>query len=190
MAFATVICEEGYEAALLGLGLSFGKTSLMTLSNSREIIKLMSPVAQKLLYKEGGHNKFLRQIGIWADMTCPFFLWKQIDTYKVGTTAQSERTMHTLLRKQITQDNFEDPIDYDTLQHLEELRKAERFEDLNNELPQGWLQRRIVSMNYAVLQNMILRRRSHKLKAWRKILRGLIGSVKHPELLPPLEVAE
>ncbi len=188
MVWASVIKEAGYVEALLGLGLSFGKTSKMTIiTDEQKIIDLMAPIAKKLADKDGGHNKFLRQIGIWADMTCPFFLWKQIDTYKVGTTAQSESSMHTLMAEPITQMNFEERINDEYLSYLEALRKTENFDALNNSLPQGWLQRRIVSMNYAVVRNMVLQRKKHKLEAWRVLLRGILSSVEHPELLPTLD---
>lgn len=171
---------------ILGIGLSYGLTSGLKVSDlvKREHkdtgVKLFS-IASKLAHAGNGENKFLRQLPVTLDITAPMYWWKEFDTYKVGTTAQSESTMHTLLRKTITQDSFEKFISEDTIAHLEDLRVNKKFSELINELPMGWLQRRIVTCNYAVLQNMYNQRKNHKLPEWHIFCSAVLKGVDHPE---------
>ena len=187
-----VVDEYGFDAALFGLGLSHGVTSGKSVIHFENNIlsseyKKMEEVAIKLANKDGGHNKFLRQISVWLDITAPMYWWKEFDTYKVATTAQSESTMHTLLKNPITQECFEHPITEATIGRLEGLRLAKDFYKLVNELPQGWLQRRIVSCNYAVLRNIIEQRRGHKLPEWRVFIDSVIDGVDSPVFLQSKE---
>lgn len=108
-----------------------------------------------------------------------------MDTYKVSTVAQSESTMHTLMKKPVTKDCFESgniPDFY--INFLEDLRKHKDFIRLNACLPQSWLQRRIWTGNYAVLKNIILQRENHKLPEWKFFFDALLPTLSHPELLP------
>ena len=100
-----IISEHGYSEALFGLGLSHGVTSGESPHDFN--IARMERVALKLAGKGGGHDKFLRQIAVWLDITAPLYWWKEFDTYKVGTTAQSESTMHTLLKTPLEEKSFE-----------------------------------------------------------------------------------
>lgn len=171
---------------ILGIGLSYGLTSGLNVSDlvKREHkdtgAKLFS-IASKLAHAGNGENKFLRQLPVTLDITAPMYWWKEFDTYKIGTTAQSESTMHTLLKNPITQDNFENFIPEDTVAHLEDLRVNKKFSELINELPMGWLQRRIVTCNYAVLQNMYNQRKNHKLPEWHIFCSAVLRGVDHPE---------
>lgn len=171
---------------ILGIGLSYGLTSGLNVSDlvKREHkdtgVKLFS-IASKLAHAGNGENKFLRQLPVTLDITAPMYWWKEFDTYKVGTTAQSESTMHTLLKNPITQDNFEKFISEDTIAHLEDLRVNKKFSELINELPMGWLQRRIVTCNYAVLQNVYNQRKNHKLPEWHIFCSAVLKGVDHPE---------
>lgn len=199
-----VLGEYGYGKALFGIGLSYGRTSgkqcfpdlfdkLDEWDVNKEITKYyqeeyvlfqrLEKVALKLAYKSDAESKFLRQISVILDIEAPLFWWKEADTYKVGTTAQSESTMHTLMKNSITQSNFERPISELTLKHLQELRQAGEFEQLVNELPCGWLQRRILTCNYAVLQNIYSQRCNHKLKEWHIFCDELISGLEHPDFI-------
>lgn len=135
--------------------------------------------------KEGNsHSKFLRQIMVCVDITAPLYWWKEFDTYKVGTVANSTSTMHKMASKPITLDCFEtddycpeviiskEEIDY-MIQFLEGLRtkyldtKDKRYwKELIRWLPEGWLQTRTVTLNYQVLRQMYFDRRNHKLSEW------------------------
>ena len=150
----------------------------------------------KRLIKAGSeHRKFLRQIIVSVDITAPLYWWKEFDTYKVGTVANSTSTMHTLEKSPITLENFE--IDdltnlqmqipltgiTETLEHCinviidtcEGLRqkyletKDKRYwKELIRWLPESWLQTRTVTMTYENLFAMCSRgqRRFHKLNEW------------------------
>lgn len=181
--------EFGYEEALFGIGLSYGKVSGYATPEEAqqhdEWSRLCELAPTLALYGAGGHDKFLRQIGVILDITAPLYWWKQMDTYKVGTVAQSESTMHTLLKNPITNDCFESgkvPDFY--INFLEDLRQDGDFVKLNAWLPQSWLQRRIWTGNYAVLKNIVSQRENHKLPEWKFFFDALLPALGHPELLP------
>lgn len=180
----TVIEESSIYPALCGIGLSYGITSGKDFKafSCQDKERLLG-VAQKLAGKGGGHDKFLRQIHVALDVDAPAYWWPEADQYKVATVTQSESKMHTLLRQPITQDRFEAPISPATLERLESLRQAGSFHILLNELPHGWLQRRILSCNYAVLRNIIQQRMGHKLLEWAVFINAVMEGVQWPELL-------
>lgn len=135
------------------------------------------------------HRKFLRQIVVSVDITAPLFWWKEFDTYKVGTTANSTSTMHKLQSKPITLDCFE-VDDYDGsldmiddvnlglrvscfIDDLEQLRQKyletkdkKYWKELVRWLPESWLQTRTVTMNYENILSMYFQREFHKLNEW------------------------
>ena len=149
-------------------------------------------LAKRLIAGGGEHRKFLRQIFVSVDITAPLYWWKEFDTYKVGTTANSTSTMHKLASTPITRDCFEmedyndslsmdnRPLPYnigivvdDLIEDLEALRqkynetKDKRYwKELIRWLPNGWLQTRTVTMNYENLRNMYHQRKNHKLTEW------------------------
>lgn len=160
--------------ALLGLGLSHGKTSGVSYGEffyggeGDDLLLQMSKVAQRLKGKGGGHDKFLRMITYTLDITAPLYWWKQFDTYKIGTVSQSESTMHTLMKTPFTPDMFEgDVINEECCIYLNEFRERKDFDNLNKVLPQSFLQRRIIMTNAAVLRNMVDQRHHHKLPEWK-----------------------
>ena len=180
----TVIEESSISPALFGIGLSYGITSGKDFSafSCQDKERLLG-VAQKLAGKGGGHDKVLRQIHVVLDVDAPAYWWPECDQYKVATVTQSESKMHTLMRQPITQDRFEAPISPATLERLESLRQEGNFHMLLNELPHGWLQRRILSCNYAVLRNIIQQRHAHKLREWEVFITAVLTGVQWPELL-------
>ena len=144
-------------------------------------------LAQSLIKAGEPHRKFLRQIFVSVDITAPLYWWKEFDTYKVGTVANSTSTMHKLASTPITRDcfemdDFENIVDDDiTLSavwfalicDLEELRKKYNetkdkryWKELIRLLPESWLQKRTITMNYENVLNMIHQRRNHKLTEW------------------------
>ena len=180
----TVIEESSIYPALFGIGLSYGITSGKDFDAlPRQDKERLLGVAKKLAGKGGGHDKFLRQIHVVLDVDAPAYWWPEADQYKVATVTQSESKMHTLMRQPITQDRFEAPISQATLERLESLRQAGNFHMLLNELPHGWLQRRILSCNYAVLRNIIQQRHAHKLREWEVFITAVLTGVQWPEFL-------
>lgn len=154
----TILEEHGFDSAMKGLARSF----------NQDVAK-MPRVALNLSTKDGGENKFLESMQVWLDIKAPLFWWRHFDTYRVGTTKQSDSTMHTLTRQPLTQDDFEKPIDADYLEvlNLKILAVNIDIENIQNALPNGFLQGRTVCTNYKVIRNIILQRRNHKLPQWR-----------------------
>ena len=129
------------------------------------------------------HRKFLRQIFISVDITAPLYWWKEFDTYKVGTVANSCSTMHKLKDTPITVDCFEmdDYCGFFEIQWknliglLEQCRKEYNktkdkryWKELIRLLPESWLQKRTVTMSYENVANMYSQRMNHKLTEWSK----------------------
>lgn len=132
-------------------------------------------LAQTLIKAGSEHRKFMRQIFVSVDITAPLYWWKEFDTYKVGTVANSTSTMHKLASTQITKDCFEhgDMIYQGTIAELEMNRlKYLESKDMNEwkklivNLPESWLQTRTVTMSYENLLNMFRHRHNHKLTEW------------------------
>ena len=166
----------GYEQAVLGMMLSYGKTSFDDFTATDEDI---DRVATKLAPMDGGHNKFLEQIQYWILIQAPLFWWKQADTYRVGISKSSESTMHKSWKNGLTQEMFETPIFQDTLNNLNKFideynaekttteRKAYLQDLIIGNLPDAYLQTRLLNVNAKCLRNMYFQRRDHKLKQWR-----------------------
>ena len=143
-------------------------------------------LARKLIDAGPSHRKFMRQIFVSMNIKAPLYWWKEFDTYKVGTTANSCSTMHTITNKEFTIDDFShdkmlDTIKYslrDIVLHLNGLREIYLHEDdLNIKkkywysiiqlLPSSYNQLRTVTMSYENLRNMYEQRKNHKLDEWR-----------------------
>lgn len=166
-----VIRESGFKEALQGLALSYN-----SFPSKR--------VADRLAFKGGGHNKFLESMMVWIEVTAPRYFWQQLDTYRVGTTKQSESTMHTILRGSLTQKDFEGGDIYpETLDNLNADILKRNFDKVKKNLPESFLQKRVVCTSYKTLQNMEYQRRSHKLKEWQEFLDDVYNQVQHPEYL-------
>lgn len=168
---------HGINRALRGLARSFNSP-----------LEKMHSRAIKLGPLDRGHNKFLRMIQVWAEVEAPRFWWAEYDTYKVGTVAQSDSTMHTLHKIPICQDDFEYPILQDTLWRINRLRElflegTISIESFKNELPEGFLQGRTINFNYAVLREMTLQRYSHRLHQWKFFLNEMLTHIPDIELL-------
>ena len=174
----------GYSSALLGLGLSYGITSGKTLSEvfdfpfdegGNDIREKLEKIAVKLCTRGFGEDKFLRQMVYIWDVQAPRFWWSEADTYKLSTVAQSESTMHTIMHRHLTVDDFEDgDILNTTLEYLNNLidsyrttKSNEIFFRLKKALPEGFLQRRIWSMNLANMKNIYRQRKNHRLPQWK-----------------------
>lgn len=135
------------------------------------------------------HRKFMRMITVYLDITAPLYWWKEFDTYKVGTVANSCSTMHKIADKEFTLEDFSierivkgttncDPMYYAALEGvLMALNEARHcFLDTKDKtywwqmiqlLPSSYNQRRTVMLNYEVLTNMYKSRKNHKLDEWR-----------------------
>jgi len=169
-----VILEAGYEQAMLGLSLSH-----------KQPVAKMPSVARKLCNKDGGHNKFLESIVVWLDIIAPRNWWQQFDTYRIGVTKQSESTMHTLMSGLLSQSDFNREIHSAALYRLNTLIERRDFDQLKAELPESFLQRRIICTNYQTIRRIIRQRRRHKLAAWQVFCETMRG-LEHQEFLEDL----
>ena len=138
-------------------------------------------LAKRLCHAGSDHRKFMRQILVSVDITAPLYWWKEFDTYKVATVANSTSTMHKIHAKAFELSDFS--TDHMTdgalaafttyVQYMEEtrLRYMENKDktywyDLIQLLPSSYNQLRTVTMNYETLVNIYYARRSHKLDEW------------------------
>ena len=128
------------------------------------------------------HRKFMRMIAVYVDITAPLYWWKEFDTYKVGTVANSCSTMHKIHAKEFTLEDFScEHLSEPSLKNLRSVIKCmndyrEEFlkdKDKHNWwqmiqlLPSSYNQRRTVMLNYEVLANIYRSRINHKLDEWR-----------------------
>ena len=162
--------EHGLTEALVGLSKSYN-------------VKPNIETAHKLANKDGGHNVFLEQIQCWFEVDAPRYWWQQFDRYRVGTTRQSESTMHTLLKKPLESSDFEGGLCWVHLFYLNWLRKRKRFVRLKQVLPESFLQSRVVTINYKSLRNIVRQREKHKLQEWRVFCQCVRVSIEHQEWL-------
>lgn len=131
------------------------------------------------------HRKYMRMITVSCDITAPFYWWKEFDTYKVGTVANSCSTMHTIHKKKFELDDFSHEhmnkfslnilkeaivqLEYCRHAYLETEDKDEKKEywwQLIQLLPNSYNQKRTVMLNYEVLANIYKSRKNHKLDEW------------------------
>ena len=138
-------------------------------------------LATRLCKAGSDHRKFIRQIMVSVDITAPLYWWKEYDTYKVGTVANSTSTMHTIHKKPMSLDNFSvehlRPMNRELFQSLVNLinLNAEEFKKTGDKeawwqiiqmLPASFNQMRTVTLNYEVLTNIYHARKAHKLDEW------------------------
>lgn len=145
----------------------------------------------KRLYKAGPeHRKYLRQIFVSLDITAPLYWWKEFDTYKVGTVANSCSTMHKIAAKEFELDDFShEHLCGTSIDHVEmlidwlndcrksyvEQKHKEDWWQLIQLLPSSYNQKRTITMNYENVITMINQRTGHKLDEWRDFVETLSG---------------
>lgn len=146
------------------------------------------------------HRKFMRMITVYLDITAPLYWWKEFDTYKVGTIANSCSTMHKIAAKEFTLEDFShEHLQEDSVAVLETvIHTLNVHRDwFNNEvlddpkidwwqmiqlLPSSYNQKRTVMLNYEVLANIYKSRRHHKLDEWHTLC-DWIESLPYSELI-------
>ena len=146
-------------------------------------------LATRLCSAGSDHRKFIRQILVSMDVTAPMYWWKEFDTYKVGTVANSTSTMHKIHAKPFELSDFS--VDHLTpaslaefekfvaymesvrLRYVEGKDKADWY-DLIQLLPSSYNQMRTVTLNYEVLTNIYYARRGHKLDEWHTLCDAIL----------------
>jgi len=152
-------------------------------------------LAQLLIKAGSDHSKFMRQIMVSVDITAPLYWWKEFDTYKVGTVANSTSTMHKLASTQITPDCFAfDSVDDGTAEtlcgvlelyrkHFNETKDVRAWRALVQLLPSSWLQTRTVTMSYQNIRAMYFARQNHKLTEWSNYFIDWVNALPYSEEL-------
>ena len=139
---------------------------------------------QKLAKAGTDHRKFMRMIVVYCDITAPLYWWKEFDTYKVGTVANSCSTMHKIHSKELTLDDFSierlspdgeeclckviEQLNFARMAYIESNNKF-YFDEMIQLLPSSYNQKRTVMMNYEVLASIYNARKNHKLDEWREL---------------------
>lgn len=181
----TVLLEAGHDIALRGMAYSFKDRAEEPNAWWETKRDRAEKRAVLLAPMDGGHNKFIRQIQLWIDIEAPRSFWSEFDTYKVGTVAQSESTMHTLAKRPPTYSDFESGTTKQTMDcfidQWSELKTD--ITKLKENLPEGYLQRRVVTMNYDNIRNIVSQRTGHRYRRWGGFIDQLIPQLKHPEYL-------
>lgn len=157
------------------------------------------------------HRKFMRMISVYVDITAPLYWWKEFDTYKVGTVANSCSTMHKIAEKEFTlddfscehlitqaKDKFKNIVDAlngyrdifvnwekqdELIQRAFEYNKKQVWWQMIQLLPSSYNQRRTVLLNYEVLANIYKSRKNHKLNEWSVGFMDWIKSLPYSELI-------
>ena len=155
---------------------------------------------KKLCAAGTDHRKFMRMIEVYVDITAPLYWWKEYDTYKVGTVANSCSTMHKIADKEFTLDDFShEHLQEDSVAMLESVINTLNVhrEWFNNKvlydpkidwwqmiqlLPTSYNQKRTVMLNYEVLANIYKSRRHHRLDEWHTLC-DWISELPYSELI-------
>ena len=202
---------QGFDSALRGMRnplKSYNKVdSKWVLDNADEHF-IIGPNDYKLaksLWKGGTeHRKWMRQVIVWVEITAPRYWWSEFDTYKIGTSANSESTMHTILKEDFNVSQFEWPkfngSDWDIMaafnDYIDIIKtvrdRANEVTDSDREyyqqmlkgmLPESFLQKRTVCLNYEVLATMYRQRKNHRLPQWSKDFVSWINTLPYNEFI-------
>ena len=155
-------------------------------------------LAVRLRKAGSDHRKFLRQIFVTVDITAPLYWWKEYDTYKVGTVANSTSTMHKIASAPFSMEQFScDMMDNETKKHMQavidylealrlrylETKDKQLWYDMIQFLPSSYNQMRTCTMNYENLIAMYNSRCNHKLNEWHVFCDDFIASLPYAEEL-------
>lgn len=193
-----IVKECGYEEALYGLSLSFKDRGIpfeswWTTERKEKLHRLVKLQSKR----DGGHNKFLEAINMWIELEAPRGFWQEYDTYRVGITKQSDSTMHTIQNRPLILDDFEPGTDQRMIDIFNEILKEETnnfsekgqltgssLERVKWNLPEGFLQNRLVCLNYKTLRNIFMQRQKHRLNQWHIFMNEIRDQCQFPDLLP------
>lgn len=167
---------------------SWDKSDSIIQKNEVEIGKNDLDLMKRLFKGGSEHRKYLRQIFVSLDITAPLYWWKEFDTYKVGTVANSCSTMHTIHKKKFTLNDFSHehlkPGSEYALQFVIDIMNVAREDYLESKskddwwqliqlLPTSYNQKRTVTMNYENVISIIRQRSGHRLDEWHDFIKTL-----------------
>ena len=145
-------------------------------------------LAKRLIKAGSSDRKFMRMIHVQANVTAPLYWWKEYDTYKVGTVANSCSTMHTIHKRDLTLDDFSYehliPVALDCLnetiktintarQFVVDMKLKEDWWQMIQLLPSSFNQMRTIDLNYENLLSIYRQRKGHKLDEWREFCKWI-----------------
>lgn len=193
----------GWEHAIRGMRNpmnSWDKSDSIISSGNINIGKNDLNLMKRLSDAGTDHRKFMRMLAVYMDITAPLYWWKEYDTYKVGTVANSCSTMHKIHERELTLDDFShehltfcgkfdeedwmnwsrvlantvNSINYARKKYLETKDKKYWWQMIQL-LPSSYNQKRTVMLNYEVLANIYKSRNNHKLDEWREFCKTIEG---------------
>lgn len=198
---------EGFEPALYGMRLPL-KSHIRADSYYEKGNFIIGPndydLAKRLWLAGTEHRKFIRQIQVWVSISAPRFFFQEWDTYRVGTSANSESTMHKLLSETFSEDSFDLPKFEEDEEYYEQefqhyLSVLKKYKDsvnsktgaakelghqnLKKMLPESFIQTRCVNLNYEVLATMYRQRKNHRLPLWKEDFVSWIHTLPYPEFI-------
>ena len=198
----------GFEPAIRGMRNpmnSWDKSDSQYIHGCFHVEKNDLKLMKKLAESGTDHRKYLRMVTVYCDITAPLYWWKEFDTYKVGTVANSCSTMHKIQAKEFTLDDFShehilhetftglvNPVTLlnaivDALNQNRELylqtKDKKYWWQLIQLLPSSYNQKRTVMLNYEVLANIYKSRKNHKLDEWRTFCKWIENSLPYSELI-------
>jgi len=184
-----ILEEHGYDSALRGMAYSYHDRAVDVDNWWIDAREKAAKRASKLASMDGGHNKFLESITVYIDIEASRAFWSEFDTYRVGTTKQSESTMHTLSKRAPQYGDFEEGTPVYMMDAF--IAMWYKYKDdvtvLKQCLPEGFLQRRVVVTNYKVLRNIIKQRTGHRYKWWDVFILAILPQIEHKELLDGIQ---
>ncbi len=212
MAQFKTLCVKGFTAAIHGMRMpmkSLDKADSWVTEDNFYFGENDYKLAANLCKAGPEHAKWMRQVYAWVDITAPRFWWSEFDTYKIGTSANSESTMHTITKKVLSLSDFELP---ERLAGHAELAKAfktyldvlnsaiagynlpvemegdkewkeECFQIIKAFLPESFVQTRTVCISYAALANMYAQRKNHRLPQWNKDFVEWVHTLPYSEFI-------
>ena len=202
-----VIRVEGLDIACQSVRLSFNSESakqckerqIGTIQGSPKGFDLWEDdvaLMKKLIVAGDSHSKCMRMASVWLDITMPRYWYSEFDTYKVGTTAMSESSVHKMISRikndKLSMSDFEVEKDSFAWHNVENtlgdmIAGVEDYsisvESIKQMLPESFLQRRIVCTNYQTLRHIYFDRRNHRLPIWHKFLDELLVQLPFPEFI-------
>lgn len=140
-------------------------------------------LSMKLIKAGSDHRKHIRLIDAWFEITAPRYWWSEFDTYRYGVDKVSESTMHRILKDEITMEDFDESTTEIQarlfMQYVKDIKVVDGLDEqtklnmVKANIPEGYLQKRIVKCSYEALRNMYHSRKNHRLKAWREFCQKL-----------------
>lgn len=137
-------------------------------------------------------QKFLESIDVWVFVQASRDFWSEFDTYRIDMTKQSSSTMHTLSKRQVTMDDFEVGTSSFSVKALNTALANYHDTDtdiyhnvsiLKKNLPEGWLQERVVKTSYKTLKWILEQRDGHRLEQWKQFKEDILSQIEHPEFI-------